>query len=484
MQIPHFTKGEIIRASDLNKLGNLARDSYGDNPTERNSNRKNLKPFDIITSYINDNNKWEFKINIGYCYNQHNVRKDISIGTPDGDRVLSAFPAIELYGEYQSEVYKESNLVYNYETNRLGWQAKDQPYNILIIEPKYLENGDIILVNKHPFDIDIRNYPPLTEILVNNGSGSIKVGATLGKVIERVVTDGDCVISHDIDGLEANNDVAFYDILPTQQFSVIVETTDKGVIAGTPPCYTAIETNDTASVHYQPEYNENEEGTPGVYHYPIIKSGGASRVIARSHIEYDEDIDSLHNANDPATAVTNEARIIKKWDEATSQWVFRRVRRKGNQITVSENTDHVEVGGNGVVGSAVVKVNGVDAGDVLNWDDGLITDNQNIVWNVTIPALSSYSTPLSGGTGDLDYKVGNGSPVSLIDWTTGMISTSGNNVIPIPALSAGQNITISETNNVFTISSTASLSGTWMTVWLCVDGTPTEKQIFTRDVPT
>lgn len=483
--IPTFTKGKPIYANSLNKLGDSAKYSNKAIEGQKNTNRFLLNPFDVIYKEINEDGLWQFKINPAYYYQITDVPIEIIYGAT----ALTDHPIIVLQGSYNNG---ESNLVFNYSTRKLGWQQKTQSHNLLVLEIEYFEDGGIRIHNRLKEHIDIRRYPPFTPLVVNDGYGGIEAGLTPGYVVERIVTTDDAVKAWSPVGLLDTGDIEFYAIQSTQQLSVIVKTNDEGAIDGGEgdAVYLAIETDDTPSVHFQPYTASESSGTDGEYHYPMVQNGGTTKVFGGSHIYYDEDIDQLNNTLDPAGAAANEGRIVREWNESDKKWELRRIKTDSPQMVVAETNDHVTVRGNSKDGSYSIFLKN-EHGDildsaVLNWEDGLVTDNGAIDLDITITSLSA----LSGGIGDLDYTIGNNSPVSLIDWNFGLVGDNGNHNIPIPELAEGDNISISSTNNVHTISCTLTatecncpaLSTLYdeLQLYVCISGTPTLKTFLVK----
>jgi hypothetical protein len=175
-----------------------------------------------------------------------------------------------------------------------------------------------------------------------------------------------------------------------QQVSVLVNVVAEGQV-GLPddhppetlgPTEIAIEEEDTDSVHWVPPCADDAEGSGGVFHYKLAVLRAADATHPTPWLEYflsGSHIDHygaflLENAANPGPA--GSARVLKEYDEQANKYVFRLI-KKGGQLKVNEESDGIEIRGNEVSKWAEWKDEGASTGDKLEWDDGLMTTNEN-----------------------------------------------------------------------------------------------------------
>lgn len=477
MSIPARVKiGEPMKASWANDVVGEIANSNRFIQWRQIGRNADLNPFDPLALY-KEEDSWIVKVLEGYYYKPgQSIPTDITYGgTP-----LSAYPEIT--------VEANKDLYFNYKTKALIWGDPENKANVKIL--KFTWDGDSFkITNMHPANIDLRHVAPFTPLICHDGTSTYSIGLTQGVVCERVPSQsGGALVNHVPNGLKDGTDPKYYDVENGKQISIIVNVTNMGGISGVPNV--TVEDINPDSSHYWSPCADDQTGSTGIYHYTMIKmeSDAFEKVHCGSIVDHFQDIPYIDNTFNPPAA--GQARSIKDYNPANDKFSVRLVEQRPTtdpipaQVKILEQTDTILVTGNSLSGSVVVTVNNEPAGYPITWMDGLVTSSGDTVWDVTIPNLS-------GGTGDIDMTIGDGSPTDVIDWTNGLTQTNGNIVIPIPTVVAGDNINVSVADNVYTVSCTLSggSTATWppsgwseVSLYVCLSGTPQERIFLMKDL--
>ena len=441
-------RGDAMQVVWANSVANAINNSVFTNEGSKQRIKHTYRPFQPIALWYKEGDGWYLKIQEGYYYDDNKL--SITVGTAGGDAALETYPEILVAG---SKAFPK-NLVFNYYEKHLGWQSPSEIGNLTILEIVYSteEGNDGFTIKQHIDEhIDLRRYPPFSELICNDGFGNLKVGLTDGVLIERIPCSeaSDALKNWVPFGLRDAGARVYHDITPTETLACLVHVDEAGFIAspdtGTEAVELVIEPNNTPSTHFKPDV-AGVDGAKGVYHYKMVKDGH-TRVAARDNLNHWHDVPWLDNFVNPAPP--NQARPIIEYDPDEAKYIFRLLaRRDGSQLQVGETPNTMQVGGNQKAGSFTVSTTGYGGGSSasIHWDDGLVTDNGNRGITIAIPEPGD-------AIGTLKYKVGNETTTNdLISWDAGLVQETADLVIPIPAVVEGEGIDVSFADNVYTVS--------------------------------
>ncbi len=448
---PDFVKpGEPLKASWGNDVVSSLRNSTFNATAKSSQSKRIYKPFDPVSLEL-EGSTWYLKIQEAFYFeNGKNTPTEIEISSD----TLGEYPKITIQAN--------KDLYFNWSTKKLVWANSDIIGNLKILSFVY-DGADFQIKNLHPCHIDLRQAPPFTPLL-SNTDGAFTVAVTRGYLCERIPSQtGGALNVRFPDGVESGGELVHHAITNEQQLSVIVQVDKTGAIyaSGGNAVQLAVEASETDSTHYTPAGGDDDEGQGGVYHYKLCNyAGGIQNFLGGSNIDHFRDLPVLSNTIDPDEPETGTGRVFQKYDKGNSIYLFRVIKEKEfededeeSQIKIVENADDIQISGNDKNGSLMIEVNGTAMDSrPLEWKDGLITNDEDLEWTLVFPK--------SDEDGDLKYKIGAGDEQDLFEWEKGLIMTGGNFVVPIPELYAGDRIEITESNNIFTISSTAETGQT------------------------
>ena len=360
-----------------------------------------FKPFDPISLTL-EGSTWYLILNEAYRFNPPNEIAEIL--DPSGN-ALTSYTRLS--------VVPNKDLFYNWKTEKLEWLDYDAIGNLKILRFNY-DVDTFTITNLHPQNIDLTSYPPFFPLLVNN-AGSYEVALTPGKVLEinPAVTGGTCVNEH----IPTGTEVLTWKSLSSGQQATIKTTSS---VYGTLSTLSyIIEDVDPVSLHYIPTCGDDQVGRAGEHHYKMCYlTTEFINVLGGSHINYTLDVPYIDNVDiRPLSALSGCGRIIQEYIPYENKFAVRGIKQRDDnaQIHVEEVGSNILIKGNSLSGNLILKVNNEQVGYPLEWEDGLVTSTASgsaFGWDVTVPILS-----------------------------------------------AGNNITINQTGNIYTISSSVSSIG-------------------------
>lgn len=398
MEPSFVSPGHGITANWANSVVSSIKSRDNRTPNNATGSKRVYKPFDPISLTLSGSS-WYITLNEAYRRNTDGI---VEILDPAGS-------ALTAYARFA--VSPNEDLFYNWKTERLEWHDYSSIGNLKILQFDY-DGDNFTITNLHPDNIDLTSYPPFYPLLVKNGS-SYEVALTPGKVIEinPAVTGGTCVVTHTPTGTA---ELTWKAITNSQQASIKTTSNNFGTLSTTE---FIVESVDPVSIHYTPPCGDEREGREGEHHYKMchldtdfyIDQGG-------SHIYYTLDIPYLANVEstgEPLSAypLSGYGRIVKEYIPLDNKFIFRGIKQLDTvpQIHIEEVDTDILIRGNSLSGNVTLKVNDEQISYPLEWRDGLVITNEELDWSIDVPVLS-----------------------------------------------AGDNITINQTDNVYTINATLS----------------------------
>ena len=369
--------GEPLKASWANAVVSSLRNNKPSKAFPRNSGGSVTvyPPFDPV--YMSkEGADWYCKLQEAYLLTPNDTRTSIGY---DGD-YLNNYPKIK--------IYEDHDLYYHWENNELLWDTADLKGLLKILECNYTGGGAFALVNLHPNHIDMSTYPPFYPLLCKDGS-TYRVTLTRGSVVERAYANtADGMVYTDVDS-------SYEAIADGQQISLVITTDTHGKLTD---ATMEIEDLDAPSVSHYPSV-AGVEGRDGDYHIKMAEftiANGLELFACGSNIDFYHDIPLIDNCENGAISATPDiGRVLKEFELNDGKYFFRDIRPAGGQLSVEEQANSILISGNSLSGSLTINVNGTEYTNKLNWKDGLITDGEDIVWNISLSSTSLSTIILS-----------------------------------------------------------------------------------------
>lgn len=381
MPFPEFVnKGEAITARWANDVVSSIK-SDDKNIHIKTVSQKTVKrnPFDV-SGIRKEADKWYIRLQPALYFELDNNPYDVK------------YDGVSLKTLSGIEVPEGKDLYFNYKDKSVVWS--DTNIGLKILDFEYIGGGDFKIKNLHPYNVDIRNYPPFTP-LISNDDGDIYVAVTPGLVIERTTNEtANCLIIHEPNNLKSAGALVHHAIADGEQLACKFTTDVKGEI-DTGTVQIAIENIDEPTIHYFPKAGDDSTGTTGDYHHKLFEFEGITsyKSFGGSDIEHYHEIPELKNGIE--TGTTGIARIIKEYNKNENRFVVRTLSEKASdpQVKVEESDNKIIVKGNGKDSIIRYQIEGGAYGDVGVFKDGLNTLEGTMI--IPIPSLSALDS-LSG----------------------------------------------------------------------------------------
>jgi len=439
---PSFVNpGEPVKASWANDVVSSIRSNTRGDSNLQNMTKRSPNPFDVIQ--ITYDTTWQLTLQPGFIDGEVVKYSDTN---------LTDYPLIN--------VVPSKDLFYNWKDKKLVWDNPDEVGNMKILQFTYDEDENFKVRNLHPHNIDTSKYPPFTPLFSKTDSNYF-VALTDGYVCGRDVTGvtGGAVTLYK--PLSTGN---HYPITDGQQASVVCPITKTGLLSANPTIM--IEDIDEDSTHFYPTA-ANIEGEGGTYHYKMCEfSGELKNVLAGSNIDQWVDIPQIDNVDN--TDSPGVGRLLKEYSKTLGKYLFRTVVKGLGKNTITTNVDTVEI--RGTKKDANVSIWYGDPATrpspEIEWSDGYMLTGYEIIGdeefppdpeeiNILIPNVKQLdadpqvhvtNVAVNGGidylvrgnskNGVLTYTVDAESPVTVLEWTDGLVTSLSAN-IPITGGGSG-----------------------------------------------
>jgi len=319
--------------------------------------------------------------------------------------------------------------------------------------------------------------PPFTVRLITTtgASPTYKVSVGWGYVCERIPGSGDAVEYHEAanmwDAADATK-LRKFAITAGQAVYIKVHVNSDGLIAapgGDDAVAIVVASDETASVHYRPEVDtDTTAGGAGYMYYKlaVLKAPVApstqpklEKWLSGSHLDHYQDLPSIRSTLGIGAGV---GVIPKEWSDGAKAYRLRALSKGLGQLTITTNSDHVEVRGTRKDSDVIVWRGNSSESPLLAFRDGLETTGATVIGNedpavnptdkdIYVPTVVGrggateqikvtnignpgyvYKVEGNGKDGTLTYTIGGGSAQPLLAWIDGLVTNEGAINIPIP----------------------------------------------------
>jgi hypothetical protein len=337
-----------------------------------------------------------------------------------------------------------------------------------------------------PFRVNLYTIPAEEE----NEEPTYEVTVGWGYVVERLSSQNEAVVLHEPANLYYKEGDAEYDpenpfqpkrfpITPGESVYVKVNVTEDGVIGEVvfeEDFVFIIVTEDDLSTAYHPKVDDlTSDGEYGYYYYKLIQlnepvapstTPTVEKFLTGSHISYWPDRPPMKSTMLPGEGI---GCVIKEWSTSLKAYVFRALFVGLGKNNITTEGDHIEVRGTKKDAALTVRYGDESPSEepFMEWSDGYMMTGQEIVGDedplpepedltLFIPAVQErpedpqvtvsqvgaagtvYQVEGNNKDGSLTYTIGDESPVTVLEWMDGLVTSEGDeNNIPIPAGGGG-----------------------------------------------